>query len=153
MHDPSQYTYFTKFVSLHFCNYYRIDTAARMKGGAVRNQVYNYLEKYLPCTKQTIMIRAKKIRSQKEEAKTNKILKKLKVAVGNVMPDLLISYEKECELVNDLKASNLSVNGGGKSEQSIKNPKKKFLWTDTTRYVVGRSVVSTSQCFVCTVIR
>lgn len=124
----------TKFVSLHFHNC-RIDTAARMKGGAVRNQVYNYLEKYLPCTKQTIMVRAKKIRSQKEEAKTNKILKKLKVAVGNVMPDLLISYEKECVMVNDLK---VSVNGSGKSEQSIKNPKKKFLWTDATRYVIGR---------------
>ncbi len=103
-----------------------------MKGGVVRNQVYTYLEKYLPCTKQTILVRAKKIRSQKEEAKTNKIVKKLKMAVDNVMPDLLISYEKECELVNDLKASSVAVNGG-KSEQPIKNPKRKFMWTDVTR--------------------
>lgn len=103
-----------------------------MKGGVVRNQIYTFLEKYLPCTKQTLLIRAKKIRSQKEEAKTNKIVKKLKMAVGNVIPDLLSSYEKECELVNDLKASTVQVNGG-KSEQTIKNPKKKFLWTDATR--------------------
>lgn len=112
--------------------YYRIDTAARAKGGAVRNQIYTYLEKYLPCTKQTILIRAKKIRSQKEEAKANKIVKKLKMAVGNVMPDLLSNYENECKIVNELKASNALMNGG-KSEQSIKNPKKKFLWTDVTR--------------------
>lgn len=103
-----------------------------MKGGVVRNQVYTYLEKYLPCTKQTILVRAKKIRSQKEEAKTNKIVKKLKMAVGNVMPDLLTSYEKECELVNDLKASTAPVNGG-KPDQQIKNPKKKFLWTEVVR--------------------
>lgn len=103
-----------------------------MKGGVVRNQVYTYLEKYLPCTKQTILARVKKVRSQKEEAKTNKIVKKLKMAVGIVMQDLLVSYEKECELINDLKASSLSVNGG-KSEQPIKNPKKKFVWSDVAR--------------------
>lgn len=79
------------------------------------------------------MVRAKKIRSQKEEAKTNKIVKKLKMAVGSMMPDLLSSYEKGCELVNDLKASTVSSINGGKSEQPIRNPKKKFLWTDVTR--------------------
>lgn len=104
-----------------------------MKGGVVRNQIYTYLEKYLPCTKQTLLIRAKKIRSQKEEAKTNKIVRKLKMAVGSMMPDLLSSYEKECELVNDLKASGVQAVNGGKSEQPIKNPKKKFLWSDATR--------------------
>lgn len=98
-----------------------------MKGGAVRNQVYTYLEKYLPCTKQTILIRAKKIRSQKEEAKTNKIVKKLKMAVNSVMQDLLNNYESECKLAST------ALTNGGKSEQPIKNPKKKFLWTDVTR--------------------
>ncbi|XP_037028734.1 yemanuclein isoform X2 [Bradysia coprophila] len=125
---------------------FEIDTAARLKGGAVRNQVYNYLEKYLPCTKQTIMIRAKKIRSQKEEAKTNKIVKKLKMAVGSMMPDLLSSYEKECELVNDLKASTVPVNGG-KPEQPIKNPKKKFLWTDATRNLLCEVINSRKQSY------
>ncbi|KAJ6638401.1 Secretion-regulating guanine nucleotide exchange factor [Pseudolycoriella hygida] len=125
---------------------FEIDTAARLKGGVARNQIYNYLEKYLPCTKQTILTRVKKIRSQKEDAKTNKIVKKLKMAVGNVMPNLLSNYEKECERVNELKASNVSVNGG-KSEQTIKNPKKKFLWTDTTRNILCDIINSRKQSF------
>lgn len=78
------------------------------------------------------MVRAKKIRCQREEAKTTRVVKKLGMAVSNIMPDLLTSYGKECELVNDLKASNLAVNGG-KSEHTLKNPKKKFVWTEGTR--------------------
>ena len=123
------------------CNFFfRIDAAARAAGGSIRNQIYNYLEVHLPCTKQTILMRAKKIRIQREEAKTNKILKQLKSAVDTVMSDIISSYENECKRISELNKSSSAAADGlnlsdKPSEQMYKNPKRKFVWNETTRYV------------------
>lgn len=115
--------------------FFRIDTAARASGGTIRNQIYNYLEVYLPCTKQTILMRAKKIRLQREEAKTERVLKQLKVVVDALMPETLANHEAECKRISDLRtsASLLNIKSGGKSDQILKNPKRRFPWSEQTR--------------------
>lgn len=112
---------------------------ARAKGPNVRHQIYNYLEVHLPCTKQTILMRAKKIRIQKEENKTNKILTKLKLAVDGVMPEYQQMYDIECKRISELRAATASQNGtsngGDKTEINFKMPRKRFTWAEGTRLV------------------
>lgn len=111
----------------------RIDTLARSVGGVARNSIYNYLERFLPCTKQTMQIRAKKCRVQREEAKTNKVVRQLQAAVNAVMPDVLADHEAECQRIAELRAK-ATRNGDSKdSIAALKMPKRRFPWNETTR--------------------
>lgn len=122
----------------------RIDTLASQKSATLRNQIFGYLETKLPCTKQTIAMRAKKIRNQREDLKVGVVLRRLKVAVDAVMPDVLISHEDECKRVIERREAFAIIGGPDNPEQLIKMPKKRFPWTETTKYVLlagGRCVV------------
>lgn len=111
---------------------YRIDTAARAVGGTVRNTIYNYLEHYLPCTKQTLQMRAKKCRLQREEAKTHKIVRQLRAAVEATMPQVMAAYEVECKRISDLRAD--AVRADNREQlAALKAPKRRFVWTEATR--------------------
>lgn len=125
---------------------YRIDTAARNVSGTARNTIYNYLEHYLPCTKQTLQMRAKKCRLQREEAKTQKIVRQLRVAVNGVMPQVMAAYEVECKRISDLRAEAARADN---REQlaALKAPKRRFVWTETTRALNEQLFVQRRQSF------
>lgn len=79
-------------------------------------------------------MRAKKIRLQREEAKTERILKQLKVVVDAIMPETIARHEAECKRISDLRtASLMNIKSGGKSDQNFKNPKRRFPWSEQTR--------------------
>lgn len=79
-------------------------------------------------------MRAKKIRLQREEAKTERILKQLKVVVDAIMPETIANHEAECKRISDLRtASMVNIKSGGKSDQNLKNPKRRFPWSEQTR--------------------
>lgn len=114
------------------CNY-RIDISARAVSGTVRNSIYNYLEQFLPCTKQTMQMRAKKCRIQREEAKTGRVVKRLKFAIDAVMPELQANYGAECQRITEMRAE---AERSGQSKEAIaalKIPKRRFLWNNVTR--------------------
>lgn len=125
---------------------YRIDTAARSVGGTARNTIYNYLEHYLPCTKQTLQMRAKKCRLQREEAKTQKIVRLLRSAVDAVMPQVMAAYEVECKRISDLRAEAARADN---REQlaALKAPKRRFVWTDFTRQLNEQLFAQRRQSF------
>lgn len=89
-------------------------------------------------------MRAKKIRLQREEAKTERILKQLKVVVDAIMPETIANHEAECKRISDLRqaASLVNIKSGGKSDQNLKNPKRRFPWSEQTRLVFLRNVCS-----------
>lgn len=112
-----------------------IDTMASQKSSTLRHQIYNYLETKLPCTKQTILMRAKKIRIQKEENKTGVILRRLKIAVDAVMPQELTRHEEECKRVIERREALAIIGSTDNPEHLLKMPKKRFPWTETTKFV------------------
>lgn len=81
----------------------RIEIATRSCGGSVRNQVYSYLEHFLPCTKQTLLVRAKKIRISQEERKMSGALNKFKKIIDEMVPQMVKNYEAECVKVVEMR--------------------------------------------------
>lgn len=87
----------------------------------------------MPCTKQTILAKVKKVRQQKEDEKVNKIQAKLKKAVDGIMVETLDKFQAECKRKSELRQAALEKANGEKPEHSYKNPKRKFPWTDDIR--------------------
>lgn len=81
----------------------RIEVATRACGGSVRNQVYSYLEHFLPCTKQTLLVRAKKMRITQEEIKMNKASNKFKKIIDEMVPQMVKNYEVECVKIVEMR--------------------------------------------------
>lgn len=81
----------------------RIEISTRACGGSVRNQVYSYLEHFLPCTKQTLLVRAKKMRITQEEIKMNKAANKFKKTIDEMVPQMVKNYEAECVKVVEMR--------------------------------------------------
>ncbi|XP_055700214.1 yemanuclein isoform X2 [Phlebotomus papatasi] len=124
----------------------QIENATRAAGGHTRNQVYSYLESHLPCSKQTLMLRAKKLRIQQEEAKVKRAVSRLKKAVEECMPGLISAYEKEYERVQQLKNS-MTIMGIPEKENDTKWPKKQFVWTETTKGLLNAIVNACRSAF------
>lgn len=118
----------------------RIDSLASQKSATLRNQIFGYLETKLPCTKQTISMRAKKLRNQQEELRIGAVLRRLKIAVDTVMPNALIAHEDECKRVIERREAFAIIGGPDNPEQLIKMPKKRFPWTETIQYVIVTDV-------------
>lgn len=81
----------------------RIEIATRACGGSIRNQVYSYLEHFLPCTKQTLLVRAKKMRISQEEIKMNKASNKFKKIIDEMVPQMVKNYEVECVKIVEMR--------------------------------------------------
>lgn len=80
-----------------------------------------------------MQMRAKKCRIQREEAKTGRVVKRLKYAIDSVMPQLQASYTVECQRITELRAE-AERNGESKEAlAALKLPKRRFLWNNVTR--------------------
>jgi ubinuclein len=55
---------------------YRVEHKCRVLPCSARQAVYGHLASYLPCTKDTLIKRAKKLRIKAEEDKIHELLKK-----------------------------------------------------------------------------
>nr|CAD7256927.1 unnamed protein product [Timema shepardi] len=75
----------------------RVEDKCRGISASSRQAVYGHLASYLPCTKDTLMKRAKKLLLEHEEEKIKAPLRKLKDAIDHMMPLVLESYSKECQ--------------------------------------------------------
>ncbi|XP_062534113.1 yemanuclein isoform X3 [Armigeres subalbatus] len=109
----------------------QIDVSSRMCGGSARNTIYKHLEEHLRVSRQTLMIKIKKIRIRKEDNKVKKALDKLEDAVSGIMPKVITNYETEKQKAIELRNSLPPGENGQKPE--VKLPKKKFPWNDQLR--------------------
>lgn len=109
----------------------QIDVSSRMCGGSARNTIYKHLEEHLHVSRQTLMMKIKKIRIRKEDNKVKKALDKLEDAVTGIMPKVITNYEAEKQKAIELRNSLPPGENGQKPE--VKLPKKKFPWNDQLR--------------------
>ncbi|KAL4230379.1 HPC2 and ubinuclein domain [Mactra antiquata] len=122
-----------------------------------RSAMFGHLAAYLPCSKDTLMKRAKNLRVKELEDKIKEPLDKLKTALNAMMPALIEKYDEECKKAAQEKVEGnkdspkedavvVKEDAGGtesdeeeKTNQSDTNkkkptgPRKKFIWNNDIR--------------------
>ncbi|RZF38808.1 hypothetical protein LSTR_LSTR000511 [Laodelphax striatellus] len=117
-----------------------------------RTLIYEHLAFFLPCSKQTLTKRMKKMCYDSEEEKMAEPLKKLKAAVDATMPALLENYYKDCQKVAAEKEKSAEENASGDNVETEKptNPKlprRKFIWNNEMRSYVREIIRLRMTCY------
>ncbi|XP_070554503.1 ubinuclein-1-like isoform X2 [Ptychodera flava] len=121
-----------------------IERQSRELSCGVRSSIYGHLASHLPCSKETLLKRAKKLRLNEQDSRLKEPLQKLKEAVGRIMPEQLDRYQEECQqaaqnkMMEDRMKDGDSMKTGSDEEEDEKTkrnmaPRKKFRWTDEIR--------------------
>lgn len=116
-----------------------------LNSASARPQTYGHLARFLPCSKITLLNRAKKLYLQDAEYKVKEPMQRLKAIIDNIMPSVMDAYLKESQKVADakgLEGSPADADSTDEEDSSCKNtekskiPKKRFPWTDETKKLV-----------------
>lgn len=121
----------------------QIDVSSRMCSGNARNIIYKHLEHHLHVSRQTLMVKIKKIRIRKEENKVKKAVTKLEDVVTDMMPRVITNHELERREATELRTA--SGENGDKAD--IKYPKKKFPWNEKVRNLLYDIATIRKQSF------
>lgn len=82
---------------------FRIDDACSCLDKSTRNQVFAHLEYQISLPKYFLLRKAKQLRNKQEGTKTTNAYMKLKKAVAEVMPSVLLNYESNCRKVEEIR--------------------------------------------------
>ncbi|XP_078682457.1 uncharacterized protein LOC144916931 isoform X2 [Branchiostoma floridae x Branchiostoma belcheri] len=125
-----------------------------------RSGVFAHLAAHLPCTKDTLLKRAKKLRHSELDSQLREPLFRLREAIGKVMPEQIRRHQEECKIatqakIEQIQESQQSLHREGEGEnpgstsdedeEGTKNsldnikikrssmPRRKFEWTEEIR--------------------
>lgn len=134
----------------------RVEHNCRALPCSSRQAVYGYLATFLPCTKDTLIKRAKKLLIKTEEDKIIEPMRKLKSVIDRMMPSVLENYSKECQRAAEEKSVEELPSPSSDSEvgecenkaavQKSKVPRKKFPFTHEVRSLLCEVVRIKLQC-------
>nr|CAD7423272.1 unnamed protein product [Timema monikensis] len=124
----------------------RVEDKCRGISTSSRQAVYGHLASYLPCTKDTLMKRAKKLLLEHEEEKIKAPLRKLKDAIDHIMPLVLESYSKECQKAVEEKSTEDCSSPGDDLVNKSKVPKRRFPWTAELRCLLHEVIRVKLHC-------
>nr|XP_006013398.1 PREDICTED: ubinuclein-1 isoform X2 [Latimeria chalumnae] len=126
-----------------------IELLSRELNPQARSGVYAHLASFLPCSKDTLIKRAKKLHLNEQDVRLKEPLQKLKEAVGRVMPQQMAKYQEECQAHTQAKFAKMLEEEKEKEQKErvcsdeeedeekggkrIMGPRKKFHWTDNIR--------------------
>ncbi|XP_072040572.1 LOW QUALITY PROTEIN: uncharacterized protein [Amphiura filiformis] len=121
----------------------RIELQTRDLTCGKRSNLYSHMAANLPCGKETLLKRAKKLRLGAQDVNVKEPLQKLREAIAKVMPENIQRHQEECQ-THALEKANRSIEGkeegrgsdeddDRKSKQGNFGPRKKFQWTDEIR--------------------
>lgn len=112
----------------------KIDGLAKLQGSSIQVQVYKQLEIFIPCPKKTILSKVNRFRTQKSEGSVKAQVKKLKMAVNTIMPDLVRKYDEDLKEFEGKKNINHIIGTGSPLEG--KGPRRRFHWNDNLRQIL-----------------
>ncbi|XP_064608592.1 ubinuclein-2-like isoform X2 [Liolophura sinensis] len=115
-----------------------------------RQIIYIHLAAYLPCSKETLLKRAKKLRLNENDDKLKEPIQRLRDAINSIMPAQLERHAQECRLAAQVRllegkeltredASTESDDEKSASEGEKKrhmSPRRKFEWSAETRVLL-----------------
>ncbi|XP_028397602.1 ubinuclein-1-like [Dendronephthya gigantea] len=103
----------------------QIETDSRKLNCRARSAVYDYLALFLPCTKDTLLKRAKNLFMQEQVGRLREPLLKLRLAIEAAMPAQVKNYEEEVaklseeQAVQNLKPFTDTVNQNGEKKDDV----------------------------------
>ncbi|XP_066452312.1 ubinuclein-2 isoform X2 [Eleutherodactylus coqui] len=123
-----------------------------------RSGVYAYIEAFVPCTKDTLVKRLKKLHLHIQDDRLKEPLQKLKTAISNVMPGQLNRYQEECQAHNQARNAKHQADDDRdrnpseeedeeKPGKRVMGPRKKFYWDDTIRNLLCNLVKIKLGCY------
>ncbi|XP_041642245.1 ubinuclein-1-like isoform X2 [Cheilinus undulatus] len=125
-----------------------VELQCREHGSQLRSKVFTHLSSFLPCSKDTLLKRVKKLLVAHMEGQPDveDPVQKLKEAIGKVMPDQIATFLENCQAYEQVKASKATEERDGKQalsagpednveEKSGKKggPRKWFKWNEEIR--------------------
>ncbi|XP_052795434.1 ubinuclein-2-like isoform X2 [Mya arenaria] len=129
-----------------------VEIMSKQMSTSQRSAMFGHLAAYLPCSKDTLLKRARSLRAKELEDKIKAPMERLKQAVNRIMPGLLEKYEEECKKVA-IERQEESMRESGKEEteeggteddeektsqsesskKRVPGPRKHFTWDSETR--------------------
>ncbi|KAF5914513.1 hypothetical protein HPG69_016464 [Diceros bicornis minor] len=149
-----------KFCAIYLMSLFLVSIELQLQelGPVVRSGVYSHLEAFVPCNKETLVKRLKKLHLNVQDDRLREPLQKLKLAVSNVMPEQLFKYQEDCQARSQAKCAKLQTdeerekNGSEEDDDEkpgkrVIGPRKKFHWDDTIRTLLCNLVEIKLGCY------
>uniref|UniRef100_I3JN43 Ubinuclein 2b n=1 Tax=Oreochromis niloticus TaxID=8128 RepID=I3JN43_ORENI len=119
----------------------------------VRSAVYSHLEAFVPCNKDALLKRLKKLSLNIQDDRLRTPLLKLKLAVCSVMPEQIARYNMDCIAKVAKQQSEEGEKNGSEDDDEEKpgkrviGPRKKFVWDDRLRSLLCNLVRVKLTCY------
>ncbi|XP_066833465.1 ubinuclein-1 isoform X7 [Anser cygnoides] len=125
-----------------------IELQTRELNSQIRSGVYAHLAAFLPCSKDTLVKRARKLYLYEQGGRLKEPLQKLKEAIGRVMPEQMTKYQEECQAHTQAKFAKMLEEEKDKERdrvcsdddedeekggKRVMGPRKKFQWNNEIR--------------------
>ncbi|XP_025904842.1 ubinuclein-1 isoform X5 [Nothoprocta perdicaria] len=126
-----------------------IELQTRELNSQIRSGVYAHLAAFFPCSKDTLVKRARKLYLYEQGGRLKEPLQKLKDAIGRTMPEQMAKYQEECQAHTRAKFAKILEEEKDKEQRDhvcsdddddeekggkrVIGPRKKFQWNDEIR--------------------
>ncbi|KAK5885470.1 hypothetical protein CesoFtcFv8_019175 [Champsocephalus esox] len=130
-----------------------IELQVQEQPAEVRSVVYSHLEAFVPCNKEALLKRLKKLSLNIQDDRLRTPLLKLKLAVCSVMPEQIARYNMDCIAKVAKQQSGEAEKNGSEDEDEEKpgkrvmGPRKKFVWDDKLRLLLCTLVRVKLGCY------
>ncbi|NXU58725.1 UBN1 protein, partial [Turnix velox] len=126
-----------------------IELQTRELNSQIRSGVYAHLAAFFPCSKDTLVKRARKLYLYEQGGRLKEPLQKLKEAIVRAMPEQVAKYQEECQAHTQAKFTKILEEEKDKEQRDrvcsdddedeekggkrATGPRKKFQWNDEIR--------------------
>ncbi|XP_041839157.1 ubinuclein-2a isoform X2 [Melanotaenia boesemani] len=143
-----------KFFTLDMNNILQdIELQVQGQPPGVRSDIYSHMEAFVPCNKEALLKRLKKLSLNIQDDRLRTPLLELKLAVCNVMPEQIARYNMDCMAKVAKQQSEEGDKNGSEEEDEEKpgkrvmGPRKKFVWDDKLRNLLCSLVRVKLSCY------
>ncbi|XP_022538611.2 ubinuclein-2b isoform X2 [Astyanax mexicanus] len=130
-----------------------IELQVQEQPAEVRAAVYSHLEAFVPCNKEALLKRLKKLSLNVQDDRLKNPLLKLKLAVCSAMPEQIARYNMDCMAKVAKQMSEDGERNGSEDEDDerpgkrVMGPRKKFVWDDKLRALLCNLVRAKLGCY------
>ncbi|XP_038677001.1 ubinuclein-1-like isoform X2 [Scyliorhinus canicula] len=138
-----------------------IELQSRELNTQARSGVYAHLASFLPCSKDTLVKRAKKLHLNEQDGQLKEPIHKLKEAIGKAMPHQMAKYQDDCQAHSQAKFAKMMGEDKDQKERMfsdddddedklgrrIVGPRKKFHWNEEIRDLLCSVVRTKMACY------
>ncbi|XP_060921732.1 ubinuclein-2b isoform X1 [Labrus mixtus] len=130
-----------------------IELQVQEQPAEVRSAVYSHLEAFVPCNKEALLKRLKKLSLNIQDDRLRAPLLKLKLAVCSVMPEQIARFNMDCIAKVAKQQSGEGEKNGSEDDDEEKpgkrvmGPRKKFVWDDKLRALLCNLVRVKLGCY------